>query len=100
MVDYTEEEEEIESTPLQTIAARIGADATDPDFCFGAYVFCMDFHGGQWSEEYAAMCETGVSMRDSHIDAVRRGRDDQGGEWEEARRVYRALKREYNGRVR
>jgi hypothetical protein len=92
--------EETELTPLENLAARIGADATDPDFCFGAYVFCMDFHGGQWSEEYAAMCETGVSMRDSHIDAVRRGRDDRGGEWEAARMVYRALKREWTARVR
>ena len=92
------ENEETELTALESIAARIGADATDPDFCFGAYVFCMDFHGGQWSEEYAAMCETGVSMRDSHIDAVRRGRDDRGGEWEAARMVYRALKREWTAR--
>jgi hypothetical protein len=91
--------ETTEQTALESIAARIGADSTDPDFCFGAYVFCMDFHGGQWSEEYAAMCETGASMRDAHIDAVRRGRDDQGGEWEEARRVYRQLKRHHNAKA-
>lgn len=92
------ENEKIEQTALESLAARIGADVNDPDFCFGAYVFCMDFHGGQWSEEYAAMCETGVSMRDSHIDAVRRGRYDRGGEWESARMVYRALKREWTAR--
>lgn len=87
-----------ELTALENLATRIGADATDPDFCFGAYVFCMDYHGGQWSEEYAAMCETGVSMRDSHIGAVRRGKHDRGGEWESARMVYRALKRHHNAR--
>lgn len=77
----------------QVLADRVGADVADSDFLFGAYVFCMDYHTGQWSEEYQALCEINASLRDRNIDAIRRGRDDEFGEWEDARRWYRALKR-------
>ena len=82
-----------EPTATEQLAERIGADPADPYFLFGAYVFCMDHHGGQWSTEYQAMCEINANMRDGHIDAVRRGKHDPRNEWEEARKYYRELKR-------
>ena len=59
----------------------------------GVYVYCMDFHGGQWSRLYRLMSRIRITLRDSHIAAIRRGKDDKGNEWEESRRVYRHLKR-------
>jgi hypothetical protein len=65
------------------------------DFAFGLYVFCMDFHSGQSSRLYRILSKLRVSMPDSAIAAVRRGRDDPHGEWEQARIYYRELKRKY-----
>ena len=91
--EYCECQNTPEPTAVEQLAARIGANQEDSDFQFGAYVFCMDYHGGQWSLEYAAMCEINASMRDNHADAIRYGRYDDGNEWEDARRYYRELKR-------
>lgn len=84
-------------TAVEQLAERVGADPTDSDFLFGMTVFCMDFHHGQWSTEYAAMCEANARLRDNHIDAIRRGKYDRAGEWEDARRWYRELKRNARG---
>lgn len=69
------------------------------DFAFGLYVFCMDYHTGQWSRLYRILSKLStqyrVSLRDNHIAAIRRGKDDPGNEWEQARTYYRELKRKY-----
>lgn len=71
----------------------------NPDFTFALYVFCMDYHSGQWSRLYRILSKLGsqyrVSLRDSHIAAIRRGKDDPGNELETARTYYRELKRKY-----
>ena len=77
------------------LADRIGADWRDPDFQFGCYVYCVDFHGGQWSPEYRALCEIPARLSDKQADAIRRGHKDPHGEWEESRNFYRQLKRSY-----
>lgn len=90
----TEATEKIETlSAVEKLARRVNADPTDTDFLFGAAVFCMDYHGGQWSVEYQALCEIDANMRDNHIAAIRRGRDDRANEWESARCWYRELKR-------
>lgn len=66
------------------------------DYIFALYVFCMDYHSGQWSRLYRIMSRIsarGIQLRDSHIAAIRHGRDDRGNEWESARCYYRQLKR-------
>lgn len=82
-----------EPSAVETLAESVGADPTDTDFLFGCYVYCMDYHGGQWSLEYEAMSAINANMRDNHIDAIRRGKHDKSGEWEQAREWYRKLKR-------
>lgn len=73
----------------------------NPDFTFALYVFCMDYHSGQWSRLYRILSKLGsqyrVSLGDSAIAAIRRGKDDPHGEWEQARVYYRQLKRKYAG---
>ena len=67
------------------------------DFVFALYVFCMDYHSGQSSRLYRILSLLStryrVSLRDSHIDAIRYGKYDRSGEWETARTYYRQLKR-------
>lgn len=73
------------------------------DFTFALYVFCMDYHGGQNSRLYrilSRITSRGIQIRDSHIAAIRRGKDDPGNEWEQARIYYRELKRKYKGDIR
>jgi hypothetical protein len=73
----------------------------NPDFRFALYVFCMDFHGGQWSRLYRIMSRLRCSLRDSHIAAIQGNRHKRKAngisaatwdEWTEARGHYRALK--------
>lgn len=72
------------------------------DFRFALYVFCMDFHSGQWSRLYRLGCKIGANLRDHHIYAIQGNRhrrrennipDSVWDEWETARRYYRELKR-------
>ncbi len=70
----------------------------NPDFAFGLYVFCMDYHSGQWSRLYRIMCKLRVRLSDSAIKAIQGNRHDktdkrQWDEWQEARTYYRQLKR-------
>ena len=72
----------------------------NPDFAFGLYVFCMDFHTGQWSRLYRIGSRLRVRLSDSAIKAIQGNRHDkesigQGAwdEWEQARIYYRQLKR-------
>jgi hypothetical protein len=59
----------------------------------GIYVYCADFHEGQWSRLYRLMSRIRIRLSDSAWKGIRRGKDDPHGEWEESRRVYRQLKR-------
>lgn len=70
-------------------------DYMNSDFAFGLYVFCMDYHSGQWSRLYRIMGKLKVRLTDNAINAIRRGRDDPGNEWEQSRIYYRQLKRKY-----
>lgn len=72
------------------------------DFRFALYVFCMDFHSGQWSRLYRIMCRLRATLRDNHIHAIQGNRhakrehgisDATWDEWETSRRYYRELKR-------
>lgn len=67
------------------------------DFKFALYVFCMDYHSGQWSRLYRIMCRIGANMRDSHIYAIQGNRHKKReeniseaiwSEWESARVYY------------
>lgn len=79
----------------------------NPDFIFALYVFCMNYHSGQWSRGYrilSRISKRGISLRDSHIEAIQGNRHSQVDprvveEWSEARRYYRELKRKYAGKV-
>lgn len=35
-------------------------ECSAPDFIIGAYWALAEYHGGQWSDEYAAMCSLGT----------------------------------------
>ena len=59
----------------------------------GIYVYCADYHGGQWSRLYRLMSRIRMRLTDSAWKAIRHGRDDPANEWEAARCVYRKLKR-------
>jgi hypothetical protein len=72
------------------------------DFRFALYVFCMDFHSGQWSRLYRLGSRIGASLRDNHIYAIQGNRHKRKennisqacwDEWETARKYYRELKR-------
>ncbi len=68
------------------------------DFTFALYVFCMDYHSGQWSRLYRIMSRIssrGIRVTDHAVAAIRRGKDDPNGEWEQSRIYYRQLKRKY-----
>ena len=73
------------------------------DTMAGLLVFCSDFHEGQDSRLYRILSRlTGPHYRmhlsDNAWKAIRRGRDDLADEWQEARVVYRALKRKYGNK--
>jgi hypothetical protein len=59
----------------------------------GIYVYCMDYHGGQWSRLYRLMSRIRFNAPDHVFDEIRYGKHDKNNEWEESRRVYRHLKR-------
>jgi len=75
------------------LAERVGADPEDPEFRFGAYVYAMNYHKGQWSVEYQAMNEIDANMRDAHIKAIENVRYDKNDEWEMPRYWYQQLKK-------
>lgn len=58
----------------------------------GIFVYCQDFHSDQWSRLYRLQSQIGMSLSDNAYQAIRRGKYDPNNEWEESRRVYRALK--------
>jgi hypothetical protein len=69
-----------------------------PDFAFGLYVFCCDFHSGQNSRLYRILSRIsarGIRVTDRAEAAIRRGKNDPNNEWEQARTYYRQLKRKY-----
>lgn len=59
----------------------------------GIYVYCNDYHTGQWSRLYRLQSRMRMRLSDSAWKAIRNGRNDPNNEWEESRRVYRSLKR-------
>lgn len=65
------------------------------DFVAGLYVYLMDYHNGQWSREYRILSQLRVRLADRAIKGIQRGKHDPNGEWEQARIVYRELKRKY-----
>lgn len=71
------------------------------DFKFALYVFCMDYHSGQWSRLYRIMCRLRARLSNSAIYAIQGNRhkrktenisQDTWDEWETARKYYRDLK--------
>ena len=58
------------------------------------YVYCMDYHGGQWSREYALLCriqrQYKLKLTDSSISGIR---DGNNPEWDEAHDIYAGLVR-------
>ena len=81
----------------------------NPDFIFALYVFCSNYHSGQWSRGYrilSRISSRGISLRDSHIKAIEGNRHTRREvsascweEWEAARTYYRQLKRKYAEKV-
>jgi hypothetical protein len=77
----------------------------NPDFLFALYVFCMDYHSGQWSRLYrigSRIGARGIRLPDHAIHAIqgnRHTKKDHGSrgwdEWESSRTYYRQLKRKY-----
>jgi hypothetical protein len=63
------------------------------DLLAGIYVYCADYHEGQWSRLYRLMSRIKMHLSDTAWKAIRHGRDDPYNEWETARIVYRSLKR-------
>ena len=63
------------------------------DTLAGIYAYAMDYHTGQGSRLYRIMSRIRATLSDRAIAAIRRGKDDPKGEWEQARCVYRRLKR-------
>jgi len=63
------------------------------DTLAGLYVYCMDYHSGQWSRLYRIMSKINMDLRDHHANMIRNGKLDPNHEWANARRVYRKLKR-------
>lgn len=92
----------------------------NPDFIFALYVFCCDYHSGQWSRGYrilSRIAKRGIRISDSGMRAIQGNRHTrtpftdwsvhaqkrlkrrQWQEWEQARVYYRELKRKYAGKV-
>jgi hypothetical protein len=74
------------------------------DFVAGLYVFCTDYHYGMDSRLYRILCRLTshpyhMRLSDSAYAAIRRGKDDPTNDWEDARIVYRELKRRFKGTV-
>jgi hypothetical protein len=80
------------------------------DFIFALYVFCMDYHSGQWSRGYRLLSRIESRYRprlsDSAIHAIQGNRHTRRNEqvcgwdeWESSRIYYRELKRRYAGKV-
>jgi hypothetical protein len=68
------------------------------DLTFALYVFCSDYHSGQSSRLYrilSRITSRGIRISDHAEAAIRRGKNDPGNEWEQARTYYRQLKRKY-----
>lgn len=66
------------------------------DFTFALYVFCQDYHSGQWSRLYRIMSrivKRGIQLQDKHADAIRYGNNE---EWSEAHEYYRQLEMKYS----
>lgn len=61
------------------------------------YVFCMNYHSGQWSDEYRIMCQIDANLRDRHIDIIAGNTDDDSGEWDNARQHYLELVEKFGG---
>lgn len=77
----------------------------NPDFIFALYVFCANYHSGQWSRGYRIMSrisQRGIRLSDSAWHAIEGNRHSKNAawdEWESARTYYRQLKRKYAGKV-
>lgn len=83
----------------------------NPDFVFALYVFCADYHTGQWSRGYRLLSfitsRYGPQLSDSAWGAIQGNRhtrkerrlDSAWAEWENARVYYRQLKRKYAGKI-
>ena len=53
------------------------------------YVYCMDYHEGQWSRLYRILCRLGrhIHLTDNAINQIR----DGGEEWDIAHEYYKSL---------
>jgi hypothetical protein len=84
----------------------------NPDFVFALYVFCADYHSGQWSRGYRLLSQItrryGPHLSDSAWLAIQGNRHTRHEralstatweEWQEARSFYRQLKRKYSGKI-
>ena len=56
------------------------------------YVFCMNYHKGQWSREYRIMSKLvnkyKIKLTDSAIAAIQNDDHEDQGDWWEARNIY------------
>lgn len=63
------------------------------DALFALYVYCMNYHHGQWSEEYEIMSSLDARLTDNAIDGIMGGTD----EWYNAHNYYKELIRDFSG---
>lgn len=66
-----------------------------PDFLFALYVFCADYHSGQWSRLYRLSCRLASQYRVRLSDNAWREIRDGGDEWYEAHEFYNELVARY-----
>ena len=64
--------------------------ADDIDAMFALYVFCANYHEGQWSEKYSIMSQMNCNLRDYAWNAIQEG-VNADTEWFTAREIYLEL---------
>lgn len=88
------------NSEVEKLARAVGADPDDSDFQFGAYVYAMDHHEGQFSPLYEVLSSIRANLRDNHIKAIQSAKYDKAGEWDQARYYYQQLKKKKAGQTR
>ena len=64
------------------------------DIVAAHYAFCVDFHGGQWSDLYRRLCRIGRYYKPSPLDRGRKSLSDNG------RAIYDRLARAERARMK
>ena len=59
------------------------------------YVFCANYHSGQWSRLYRLMCRISATLSDNAWEAIQDGTGRAAEDWEDAREVYLTLVANY-----